>query len=178
MGKAHPTMAHSAPCKVNKHPCCGFLDEALLEWFPPMLWILVSNRAGRERFLHREGPLEFGRGPQRDVPRKVLLDPAVSTNQLCLEELENDRLRLHNLSARVTVRLADGSLIEPGGEFCTVLPTRLHVGDTLIEIETADRAASAGGCGSAQDDCRPRGCRGRQPDSGTSTGHRPRPPKS
>ncbi len=31
----------------------------------PMLWILVSNRAGRERFLHREGPLEFrARSPE------------------------------------------------------------------------------------------------------------------
>jgi adenylate cyclase len=105
-----------------------------------MLWILVSNKLGRDRFLHREGPLELGRGPQREVPRKILQDPAVSTNQLCLEELENHRLRLCNLSARVKVRLADGSLIEPGGECCTTLPTRLHVGDTLIEIESTDRA--------------------------------------
>jgi hypothetical protein len=51
-----------------------------------MLWILVSNRMGRERFLHRGGPLEFGRGPQRDVPRKVLTDPSVSNNQLRLDE--------------------------------------------------------------------------------------------
>jgi adenylate cyclase len=108
-----------------------------------MLWILVSNRSGRERFVHREGPLEFGRGPQTDVPRKVLKDPAVSTNQLCLEELENDRLRVRNLSARVKVRLADGTLVEPGGEFCTTLPTRLHIGDTLIEIESTDRAEAA-----------------------------------
>jgi len=108
-----------------------------------MLWILVSNRAGRDRFLHREGLLEFGRGPQREVPRRILQDPTISTNQLALEELENHRLRLCNLSARVKVRLADGSLIEPGAEFCTVLPTRLHVGDTLIEIESADRGEPA-----------------------------------
>ena len=54
-----------------------------------MLWILVSSKTERERFLHREGPLEFGRGPQREVPRRVLQDPTVSTNQLHLEQLEN-----------------------------------------------------------------------------------------
>jgi adenylate cyclase len=108
-----------------------------------MLWIFVSNKAGRERFLHREGPLELGRGPQRDVPRKTLLDPAVSTNQLCLEEQENHGVRLHNLSTRVTVRLADGSRIEPGVEVCVFLPIRLHVGDTVIDVESADRDESA-----------------------------------
>jgi adenylate cyclase len=112
-----------------------------------MLWIVVSNKAGRERFLHREGPLEFGRGPQTGVPRKRLDDPAVSTNQLYVEELSNEHLRLCNLSARVKVRLADGSLVEPGGEFCAVLPTRLHIGDTLIEIESADRAEAPAGAG-------------------------------
>jgi adenylate cyclase len=69
----------------------------------------------------------------------MLQDPAVSTNQLGLEELENQRLRLWNLSLRVRVRLADGSLVEPGAEFCTTLPTRLHIGDTLIEIESTNR---------------------------------------
>lgn len=110
-----------------------------------MLWILVSNKGGRERFLHRAGRLEFGRGPQRDVPRRTLLDPTVSTNQLCIEELENGRLRLTNLSARVKIRLADGSLVEPGAEFCAVLPTRLHMGDTLIEFEVTDRQESSAG---------------------------------
>ena len=47
-----------------------------------MLWILVSSKTGRDRFFHREGPLEFGRGPQRGVPRKVLPDPKVSKDQL------------------------------------------------------------------------------------------------
>jgi len=73
----------------------------------------------------------------------VLVDPTVSTNQLWVEEQENGRIHVRNLSSRVTVRLADGSLIEPGGELAARLPTRIHVGDTLIEIESADRAAPA-----------------------------------
>ena len=97
----------------------------------------MSNKSGRERFLHREGALEFGRGPQQEVTRKIIQDPTVSTNQLCIEELDNSRLRVRNLSARVNVRLADGSVVEPGGEFCAALPTRLHMGDTVVEIEAA-----------------------------------------
>jgi adenylate cyclase len=101
-----------------------------------MLWILVSSKTGRERFFHREGPLEIGRGPQRaGTPRKVIPDIKVSKDQLVLEEQENDRVRLRNLSAHVPVRLADGSTIEPAGELSVRLPARLHVGDTLIEIE-------------------------------------------
>jgi adenylate cyclase len=108
-----------------------------------MLWILVSSKAERERFLHREGPLEFGRGPQREVPRRVLQDPTVSTNQLHLEQLQENRVHLRNLSAKVTIRLADGSLIEPGREISASLPARLQIGDTLVEIESRNPDESA-----------------------------------
>ena len=110
-----------------------------------MLWILVSNRSGRDVFLHQNGPLEFGRGPRRDVARKVIQDPTVSTNHLCLEELQENRIRLCNLSTKVTVRLADGSLIDPGCERSASLPTRIQLGDTLIEIESTDGKESAPG---------------------------------
>ena len=108
-----------------------------------MLWILVSSKTERERFLHREGPLEFGRGPQREIPRRVLQDPTVSTNQLHLEQLDEHRIQLRNLSAKVTIRLADGSLIEPGRELSASLPARLQIGDTLVEIETRNPEESA-----------------------------------
>jgi adenylate cyclase len=106
-----------------------------------MLSVLVSTPSGHERLLHGQGPLEFGRGPQRDAPRKVLLDPTVSTNQLSVEEQENERLLVRNLSTKVSVQLADGSLIKPGHELAARLPTRIHVGDsTLIDIEIASAA--------------------------------------
>jgi adenylate cyclase len=108
-------------------------------WKHTMLSVLVSTPSGQERLLHRDGPLEFGRGPQRDVARKVLADPTVSMNQLSVQQQENDRLLVQNLSTKVPVRLADGSVIRPGGELAARLPTRIHVGDnTLIEIEKAD----------------------------------------
>jgi adenylate cyclase len=108
-----------------------------------MLWILVSSKTERERFLHREGPLEFGRGPQREIPRRVLQDPTVSTNQLHLQQLEDNRIHLRNLSTKVTIRLADGSLIEPGRELSATLPARLQIGDTLVEIEARNPDESA-----------------------------------
>jgi adenylate cyclase len=102
-----------------------------------MLWILVSSKTNRDQFFHHEGPLEIGRGPQRDTPRKVIPDIKVSKDQLVLEEQENDCVRLRNLSSHVPVRLADGSTIGPAGELTARLPARLHVGDTLIEINPA-----------------------------------------
>ncbi len=65
-----------------------------------MLWILLSSRTERDRFVHRGGPLELGRGPTRDVPRRVLQDPTVSTNQLYLEPQAEDKVLLRNLSAK------------------------------------------------------------------------------
>jgi adenylate cyclase len=108
-----------------------------------MLWILISGKSGHDRFLHPGGPLEFGRGPRRDVPRKVLDDPTISTNQLLIESQDGENLRLCNLSTKVTIRFADGTLIHPGGEKTTPLPVRLHAGDTLFEIEAASRDQNA-----------------------------------
>ncbi len=102
-----------------------------------MLWILVSSKTSRDRFFHDRGPLEFGRGPQRGAARKEIPDPKVSKDQLVVEEEASDRVRLRNLSTHVAVRLADGSSLEPAGELSARLPVRLHVGDTLIEIEPA-----------------------------------------
>src|SRR5438067_10695542 len=100
-----------------------------------MVSIFVSGQTDRHRFVHREGPLEFGRGPQRDMPRIVLKDPAVSNNHLCLQECEDGRIDLRNLSSRVTIQLADGSVLTPGAERMVALPARLHIGETLIEID-------------------------------------------
>ena len=108
-----------------------------------MLWILLSSRTERDRFVHRGGPLELGRGPTRDVPRRVLQDPTVSTNQLYLEPRANDTVLLRNLSGKVTIRLADGTLIDPGRELLASLPARLQMGDTLVEIESKDSTESS-----------------------------------
>lgn len=68
------------------------------------LHIEVSNPAQRTAFEHPSGPLEFGRGPQRDLPRCVIAgDQSVSRDQLRVERLADGRIRLENLSANTPV---------------------------------------------------------------------------
>jgi adenylate cyclase len=72
------------------------------------LHVDVSNAAQRTAFDHPSGPLEFGRGPQRDLPRCVITgDQAVSRDQLRVEPLADGRIRLENLSANTPV-VVDG----------------------------------------------------------------------
>jgi hypothetical protein len=106
-----------------------------------MLSILVSSRTDRHHFVHRAGPFEFGRGPQQEVPRRLLKDPSVSNNQLCLQEREDGRIDLRNLSSRVSIQLADGSVLTPGAERMVALPAHLHVGEASIEVECVQFSA-------------------------------------
>src|SRR5262249_23709822 len=53
------------------------------------------------------------------------------------------RVHLRNLSKKVTIRLADGTLIKPECELAAPLPARLQIGDTLIEIEPKNPDESA-----------------------------------
>jgi adenylate cyclase len=102
-----------------------------------MLSLWVSNKNGSERFTHAAGPLELGRGPQEgSVARKVLDDQTVSRNQVRIEQRGDDRIYLRNLSPRVAIALADGTRIEPLAEAELALPVRLHMGSTLVEVDT------------------------------------------
>ena len=68
------------------------------------LHIEVSNPAQRTAFEHPSGPLEFGRGPQHELPRCVIAgDQSVSRDQLRVEPLADGRIRLENLSANTPV---------------------------------------------------------------------------
>ena len=69
------------------------------------------------------------------MPRVVVDDPYLSNNQLAIEEDEEGRARLENLSQRVSIVLADGTALGPCSLLVVDLPTRLSVGMTLIEIE-------------------------------------------
>src|SRR5262245_10567167 len=91
----------------------------------------------QSQFEHVGGPIEFGRGPQRDVPRRVLQDPSVSGDQLRIEELPFGRLRIHNLSKRFPVWLASGQTIDAGSTSDVEMPVRLTIGETLLQGEEA-----------------------------------------
>jgi adenylate cyclase len=106
--------------------------------------VCVSNRLGISRFEHATGSLEFGREPRTGVARKVVDDPYISKDQLRVEELHGNRLRVENLSGKVSVRAADGTVIGPGETHALHLPARLTVGMSLIEVSLGAGASDEG----------------------------------
>ncbi len=102
-----------------------------------MLHVVVRSEGREQVFDHSDGPLEFGRGPTRDVPRCVLTDPFASRDHLRVELQEDGRLRIENLSRTSAVRLA-GALEVAIGETTSVdLPARLTLGTTPVDIAAA-----------------------------------------
>src|SRR5581483_4676607 len=101
-----------------------------------MLRFTISNRLGRQNFEHVSGPIEFGRGPERDgIPRCVVNDGYVSKDHVKIEEQPEGRVKIDNLSQRNSIRLPDNTLIDKGDSRSVKLPLRLTVGETFIDIE-------------------------------------------
>ena len=103
-----------------------------------MLRCYVNNDRERQQLEHHTGALEFGRGPKRgEVSRCVIQDPYVSKDHVRIAELDNNRLRVENLSGKQPIWLSASSSIQPGSAFDLDLPARLTVGDSVIDIEPA-----------------------------------------
>jgi adenylate cyclase len=102
-----------------------------------MLSIQVVNDKQNQHLDHASGPLELGRGPQRDVKRFMVEDISVSRDQLRVEEVGEGRIRVENLSLKIPVALADGTSVPMGGSRDLSLPVCLAVGQTRIDIRTS-----------------------------------------
>src|SRR5262249_54857285 len=104
-----------------------------------MLRFLISNKRERQHFEHLSGPIEFGRGPERDgITRCIIQDGYISRDHVKIEEQPDGKIRVENLSARNSIRvMADNSTIGPSQATSLKTPLRLSVGETLIEVETA-----------------------------------------
>jgi adenylate cyclase len=98
--------------------------------------VVQVNRHGSatdsREFMHVSGPLEFGRGPNRDLPRCIVNDPCVSRDQLRILELADGRVRIENLSLGNAVALSDERTLDVGTTLDAALPIRLTVGQTEI----------------------------------------------
>lgn len=116
-----------------------------------MLKISYANTNQREELTHDEkGPLEFGRSPGMTGARhQILVDDFVSRDQLLLEEFDADTVRVQNVSSKVPVTLADGTVIGPGAEMLVNVPVRLTTGRTQIEVQAPGDAPATGSAGSA-----------------------------
>jgi adenylate cyclase len=104
------------------------------QWSLALLHIHVVNAEQNEEFAHAAGAFEFGRGSPRDVKRFVVRDERVSRDHLRIEEIPGERLRATNLSRSQSIALVDGSTIEVGASREFVLPVRLPIGGTMVEV--------------------------------------------
>jgi adenylate cyclase len=114
-----------------------------------MIRVTLIGPEGRIELDHGEGPLEFGRGPQRDVPRQVLADQYVSRNHLRVEEICPGTILAENLGARTPIVLDDGSVIDVEAGRRLDLPVCLNLGRTEIRI-TAGNPSLSGIAGESQ----------------------------
>jgi adenylate cyclase len=106
-----------------------------------MIAFTIIHGQSTTPFRHAVGPIEFGRGPPRGAPRRVLEDPCVSRDQLRVEELPGARVRLENLSQRFPVKLGDDSILGPGERRELEMPVRVAMGQTTLRAElVADSA--------------------------------------
>jgi adenylate cyclase len=104
-----------------------------------MLRILIRTNHELRRFEHAQGPLEVGRGNERDLPRLVLEDPFVSRDHLRIEPLADGRVRVENISRKNPVTLHEGDSLDVGAAQDCGLPLSITIGEThlLVEGETA-----------------------------------------
>lgn len=101
-----------------------------------MIRVKVANEKQHNSLDHPRGALEFGRGPQRELARIVVDDAFCSRDQLRVEELPGNRLRVENLSSKNAVSISTGDVLAVGNCTEVDLPVRLAVGKTSVEIST------------------------------------------
>ena len=107
-----------------------------------MIRVSLIGPDGSVELDHWKGPLEFGRGPQRDVPRQVLVDQYVSRDHLRVEEISPGMIRADNLGSRTPIVLSDGGVIDVGASRRLELPVCLNLGRTEIRINSGGPSTS------------------------------------
>ncbi len=101
----------------------------------------VANAVQRQQFDHDAGPLEFGRGPQRELKRFLIDgDPTVSRDQLRIEERPGGHVHVENLSQRIAVVISGRGRIPELQSQELDLPVLLTIGQTRLSIELAPTA--------------------------------------
>jgi len=95
------------------------------------------NQLERQDLEHKSGPLEIGRGPKREAARLIVQDPYVSKDHVRLSELPNGKVRVENLSSKQPIWTSATTNIAPMSLQEVIIPCRLTIGDTILDIEPA-----------------------------------------
>src|SRR2546423_658774 len=101
-----------------------------------MLRFHITNQRERKQLDHTAGPIEMGRGGERQgAPRIVVQDLYVSKDQVRLEKLPNSLVRIENLSSKQPILFPSSQPIAPGSSRDCTLPLRFTIGETTVDIE-------------------------------------------
>src|SRR5271168_3538717 len=106
-----------------------------------MLQIETTYQGNRQQAEHASGPLELGRGPMRGpAPRLTIPDPYVSKDQVRLEQVAADLVRIDNLSQRQPIIFETLAALAPGNQQTYLLPLRFQIGETSVEVKAPQEA--------------------------------------
>lgn len=106
-----------------------------------MLLIRISNDKQNLHIEHERGPLEIGRGPEREHRRVVIDDDYVSRDQLVIEERSANRVQVQNLSQRTKIFPTGVEPLDTNATREFALPLTLMVGNTRVQVEPAEEEA-------------------------------------
>lgn len=104
-----------------------------------MLTLSITNKLEQQQLTHKSGALEIGRGPARPgAVRVVVKDAFVSRDHVRIEEAPGKKVKISNLSAKAPVTVDGHAVVQPGTDATYMLPARLALGETVIDIDTGD----------------------------------------
>ncbi|MBP3959482.1 hypothetical protein J8F10_29915 [Gemmata sp. G18] len=104
-----------------------------------MLTLTVANKLETQQLTHSSGPLELGRGPVRSGSARVVVrDAFVSRDHIRIEELPGRKVKVANLSTKAPVTVDNHAVLNPGADCDYLLPVRLAVGETVIDVDSGD----------------------------------------
>jgi signal transduction histidine kinase len=104
-----------------------------------MLSVTVTNKLETQQLNHKSGPLEIGRGAQREsIARMTVRDAFVSRDHLRIEEVTGRKVRVLNLSTKAPITVDNHAVLNPGTDCEFILPVRLGLGETIVDIDAAE----------------------------------------
>jgi len=104
-----------------------------------MLTLTITNNLETQQLQHAAGALEIGRGPARTgAVRIVVKDAFVSRDHIRVEEAPGRKARVVNLSTKAPITVDGHALLGPGADCEYLLPVRLAVGETVVDVDTGD----------------------------------------
>jgi adenylate cyclase len=102
------------------------------------LRITIHSGGQDETYTHDGGPLEIGRGHEREYPRIVVTDPSVSRDHLRITAQRDGSLLVENLSISSDVFPDRGGALGLGDQQVIPLPATISIGHTNVDVDVVE----------------------------------------